>query len=188
VRDVYNNPVENGTAVYFTIDNPTLGFINPESYTGGGYPCVELEADPIKGVARACFTYPSESIFECYALTATTSGGVVQGEIATCLPIVDASLAMQAIPGSISGTAGGTADIYVTVWDHYLMHAIDNAPIVFSVDGDGYVDPSFNYTDDSGFPLTTLTVPDSTEAGTTRVKAKLWMLDVESEVEITITD
>jgi hypothetical protein len=186
VRDMHNNPVENGTVVYFTLEQPNLGFINPETYTGGNFPCVELQGPPIKGLARACLTYPSQSVFEPFTVTASTSGGQVQSsESWGGLPIFDGSVTMQAVPSSANGTTGDTLSIYVTVWDHYL-NAIDNANVVFSVDGDGYVTDYSATTDYTGMPLTTLIIPPLTEEGKTKVKAKVWMIDVEGEIEINI--
>jgi hypothetical protein len=185
VRDRYNNPVENGTAVYFTLNRPDLAFINPETYTGGTYPCVELDGVPIKGVSRGCLTFPSQSAFECVGIHASTAGGEVHTEEYFTLPIIDGELALQALPPSLNGTDGDSCDIYVTVSDHYIR-GIDNATVVFTVEGDGYVTDYLGVTNDSGLPLTTLVVPPDTEEGKIKVKAKVWMIDVEGEIEITI--
>jgi hypothetical protein len=71
------------------------------------------------------------------------------------------------------------------VSDHYIR-GIDNATVVFTVEGDGYVTDYLGVTNDSGLPLTTLVVPPDTEEGKIKVKAKVWMIDVEGEIEITI--
>jgi adhesin/invasin len=187
VRDVYNNPVENGTAVYFTLDRSDLAFINPEAYTGGQYPCAELEGTRIKGVSRACLTFPSQSSFECVGIHASTAGGEVETEFYYILPVIDGEMAMQALPPSVSGTTGDSCDIYVTIGDHYIR-GIDNATVVFTVEGEGYVTDYLGVTNSYGMPLTTLVIPPGTEPGTVKVKAKVWMMDIEGEIDITINE
>jgi hypothetical protein len=188
VRDQYQNPVENGTAVYFTLEEPNRGTINPETYTGGDYPCVELTGDPIKGISRACLSYPTESIFESLTINASTTGGQVESELSTVLPIVNASLSIEAFPASIYGPGGGEVTVVVTVWDHYKMIPVDKALVGFSVTGDGSVSPYSAVTDESGSCSTTLTIPVGTEEGTSTVSAKLWMTDVQADIQITITE
>jgi adhesin/invasin len=187
VRDEYNNPVENGTAVYFTLDRSDIGFINPETQTGDGYPCNELEGDPIKGVTRACLTYPTESIFETVTITASTGGGDVTGSLTNGLPIVDGSVSLEAYPASVSGAAGGTVTIYVTVWDHYGLIPVDKAGVGFGIEGAGTVDPPTAVTDETGVAMTTLTIPAGSEEGVTKIKAWVWMSDIEGDIDITIT-
>jgi adhesin/invasin len=187
VRDAYNNPVENGTAVYFTLDRPDIGFINPETQTGNYYPCVELEADPIKGVTRACLTYPTESIFEVVTIIASTAGGGVTSSLTNGLPIVDGSVSLEAYPSSISGADGGTVTIYVTVWDHYNLIPVDKAGVGFALEGPGFINPATTITDEMGVATTTLTIPAGTEEGVTKVKAWVWMSDIEGDIDITIT-
>jgi adhesin/invasin len=192
VRDKYNNPVENGTVVYFTLDRGDAGFINPETYTGADFPCVEQTAVPIKGVSRACLTYPSTSTFEQVEVTASTSSGLIGGEdvsssLSYVLPLVDGEIAMQAIPSTLNGTTGDSCAIYVAIGDHYVR-GLDNIPLQFSVDGDGSVWPATAVTNNTGLPLTTFTIQPGTAEGKTKVKAKIWMVDVEGEVEITITE
>jgi hypothetical protein len=187
VRDQFNNPVENGTVVYFTLDRSDLGFINPETYTGDGYPCAELSGTPIKGVTRACLTYGTESIFEHGTIIASTSGGEVQSSYGLTYPIVDAALTLEAFPSSVSGAAGGVVTVQVTCWDHYRLLPVDKAYVGFSIDGVGSLSPYFDWTDESGSALTTLTIPAGSEEGTTTLKAKLYMTSVEVTMDITIT-
>jgi len=187
VRDEFNNPVENGTAVYFTLDRPDIGFINPETQTGNGYPCVELEGDPIKGVTRACLTYPTESIFEVVTIIASTNGGDVTGSLTNGLPIVDGSVSLEAYPSSVSGAAGGTVTIYVTVWDHYGLIPVDGAGVGFALEGAGIINPATTITDEMGVATTILTIPPGAEEGVTKVKAWVWMSDIEGDIDISIT-
>jgi adhesin/invasin len=192
VRDMYNNPVENGTVVYFTLNRSDVGFINPETYTGDGFPCAEQTGVPIKGVTRACLTYASPSTFAAVGVTASSAGGLIEtSEIQSTayytLPLIDGEIAMQAIPSTLNGTSGDSCTIFVTVGDHYVR-GLENIPIQFSVDGEGSVSPREALTNNLGLFMTTLTIPPGTAAGNTKVKAKVWMVDVEGEVEITITE
>ncbi len=187
VRDEFNNPVENGTPVYFTLDRSDIGYINPETPTGGTYPCQELIALPTKGVARACLGYQTEGIFEVITITASCMGGGIEGEFTTALPIVSPTLSVEASPASIDGTTGGSSLISVAVWDSYML-PVDNALISFAVDGDGYVSPPTSVTTDTSPAMATLYISPGTEEGTTTVKAHLWMTDVQGDITITITE
>jgi hypothetical protein len=187
VRDQYNNPVENGTAVYFTLDRSDIGYINPETPTGGTYPCIELIALPTKGVARACLGYQTEGIFETVTITASSMGGQIQSDFTTTLPIVSPTLSIEASPASIDGATGGASIITVAVWDSYVL-PVDNALVSFSVEGDGYVSPSTAVTTDMSPATTTFYVEPGTEEGTSTVKAHLWMTDVQAEISIQINE
>jgi hypothetical protein len=187
VRDEYNNPVENGTPVYFTLDRSDIGYINPECPTGGTYPCMELIALPTKGVARACLGYQTDGIFEAVTIMASTLSGDIYTEFTATLPIVSPTLSIEASPASINGTSGGTSLISVVVWDSYML-PVDNALISFGVEGDGYVSPYSSVTTDMAPAMTTFYVDPGTEEGTSTVKAHLWMTDVTADIPITITE
>ena len=187
VRDQYNNPVENGTPVYFTLDRSDIGYINPETPTGGLYPCLELIALPTKGVARACLGYQTDGIFEPVTITASTMGGEIETDFQTVLPIVSPTLSVEASPASFDGATGGTSIISVAVWDSYML-SVDNALVSFSVEGDGYVNPPTVVTTDTGPDFTTYYLDPGAEEGTTTIKAHLWMTDVQAEVSITINE
>jgi hypothetical protein len=187
VRDQFNNPVENGTPIYFALDRSDIGYINPEAPTGGLYPCMELIAIPTKGVARACLGYQTEGIFEGVTITASSMGGDIQGEFLTTLPIVSPTLTMEASPASLDGATGGSSIITVAVWDSYILY-VDNALISFSVEGDGYVSPSTAVTTDGSPAMTTFYLEPGAEEGTSTVKAHLWMTDVQGEVSISISE
>jgi len=77
--------------------------------------------------------------------------------------------------------------IVVTVWDHYKLIPVDKAGIGFVVEGSGYVLPATTVTDETGTATTTLTIPPETEEGVTKVKAWVWMSDIEGDIDITIT-
>jgi adhesin/invasin len=186
VRDKYNNPVENGTAVYFTLDRPDVGLINPETATGGLFPCTELSAVANKGVTHACLEFPTSSMTKSYTILA--SCGQVESQFSTAVPIVlPVRIGVEAVPGSVSGATGGEVTIFASLWDNYEL-PIEGACIRFVVEGPGTVAPDFTNTDYDGDAFAVLTIPDSTDAGSTKVKVRVCMTDVEKEVEITITE
>jgi hypothetical protein len=185
VRDRYNNPVENGTAVYFTMDRPDVGFINPETYTGGIYPCLELEAIPNKGVAYACMKYPTSSMNKAVTITASC-GGIESSFPMSVFMVEPISVNVEALPNSVNGTEGDSVTVYVTVNDECAL-PIAGGYITYVVDGDGYVDPPTTVTDEYGFCTTTLVIPPETGEGTTTVKARLWMTEAEGETEVNIS-
>ncbi|MGD9401055.1 MAG: invasin domain 3-containing protein [bacterium] len=188
VRDRFMNPVENGTPVYFTLDRTDVGIIDPETPTGGIYPCLQHIALPTKGVARACLHYQTYGIFEVVTITASSMGGEIEGEFTRGLPIVSPTLSIEASPATLTGATGGSSLIQVWVWDSFML-PVNNAWLTFSVDGDGEVFPTEASTAEGGFPaMTTLTVDPGAEAGTITVKAHLWTTDVQAEVSITIIE
>jgi adhesin/invasin len=186
VRDKYNNPVENGTAVYFTLDRPDIGIINPETATGGLFPCTELSAVGNKGVTHACLKFPTSSMTKAYTIVA--SCGQVESQFPTDIPIVlPVRIGIEAVPGTVSGVTGGEVTIFASLWDTYEL-PVEGACIRFVVDGAGTIEPDFGVTDHYGDAFAVLTIPDSTDAGSTKVKVRVCMTDVEEEVEITITE
>jgi hypothetical protein len=86
VRDEYNNPVENGIPVYFTLSRSDIGIINPEAVTGGLYPCAEFSATPNKGVTHACLRFPGSSMTKPYSIIARC--GNLESSLSTTVPIV----------------------------------------------------------------------------------------------------
>ena len=185
VRDKFNNPVENGTAVYFTLDRPDIGIINPEAVTGGDFPCSEFTASPNKGVTHACLKFPTKSMTQPYTVLA--SCGEKQSAFGSVIPIVTpATLNLGAIPLSVSGADGGTVDIYATLSDQFAL-PIEGAKISFAVEGVGTVDSTFAQTDQFGACQTTLTIPAGSADGVTKVRASVFMTDIENEVDVTIT-
>ncbi|MFH1220153.1 MAG: invasin domain 3-containing protein [Candidatus Eisenbacteria bacterium] len=187
VRDKYNNPVEDGTVVYFTLDRSDIGFINPESFTGGGFPCPEFTGTPNKGITHACLKFPTSSMTKAVTIIARC-GQLLESQFPTSIPIVlPVTLLVDAVPPSISGAAGGTVAVVVRLSDGYAL-PIEGACIGFALTGAGSISPAFGVTDQYGTAGTTVTIPAGTPAGKTTVKAKICMSDVEKEVEITIND
>jgi adhesin/invasin len=185
VRDQYNNPVENGTAVYFTLDRPDVGAMNPEAFTGDGFPCLDFVGIPNKGVTHACLNFTTSSMCKDYSIIARC--GAIESGFETSIPIVlPVRFAMVASPASVSGSVGGDVFIYVNLWDGYEL-PISGAGVGFSVTGEGVLSSYTEETDEYGHSMTTLTIPPGTGEGTTTVKAFVWMTDIEVEVEVTIT-
>ena len=185
VRDKFMNPVENGTAVYFTLDRPDIGLINPEAATGGIFPCEGLTATPNKGVAHACLKFPTKSMTQGYSIMA--SCGDRASTFAAVIPIVlPATLNLGAVPGSVSAATGGTVDIFASLSDQFAL-PIEGATVSFTVEGVGTVDPAFATTDVFGSCQTVITVPAGVEPGTTKVKASVFMTDIQSSLDLVIT-
>ena len=88
VRDMYGNPVEYGTAVYFELwdgddsgslaQPPTYGVICGSAFSGDPLlnTSCELETGAeIKGVAHSLLTWVPEGIFKYYRVSAETTTG-----------------------------------------------------------------------------------------------------------------
>jgi hypothetical protein len=186
VRDMYNNPVENGTTVYFTLDRSDIGAIEPESFTGSDFPCLEISGTPSKGIARACLKFPTVSMTEPYSIIARC--GDRESTFETVIPIVTpANLNLGAVPGSVSAATGGVVAILAALSDDCAL-PIEGATISFVVDGVGTIDPPFAVTDEGGSCSTVLTIPAGVEPGKTTVKAAVFMTDIEADIDVTITE
>jgi hypothetical protein len=180
------NPVEDGTVVYFTLDRSDIGLIDPETVTGGLYPCTELAGIASKGVTRACFKFPTPSMTEDYTIIARC--GEIESRFSTVVPIVlPVNLNMAAVPGSVSGATGGVVQIYASLSDDFAL-PIQGATISFALDGIGSVFPSFAVTDEYGSCGATVMIPSMVEAGSTKVIGRVFMTSVKGETDITITD
>ena len=57
----------------------------------------------------------------------------------------------------------------------------------FAIEGPGTIYPATTVSDEMGVATTTLTIPAGTEEGVTKVKAWVWMSDIEGDIDITIT-
>ena len=185
VRDAYNNPVANGTVVYWTLDKPDIGFINSESYTGCRFPCTECKGVVTKGVAHSCLVFPTSSMTKSYTIIA--SCGEAQSSFATSIPIVEpVELALEASPSVVSGSVGGEVTIWAYLEDDSNTLPITGATIAFSVQGAGSLSSYYDVTDEYGLATTTLTIPAGTTVGITIVTGRVWMTDEEATAEITI--
>jgi hypothetical protein len=185
VRDKYMNPVENGTPVYWTLDRSDIGFINPEGYTGGGFPCDDCTEDFNKGVAHACLKFPTSSMTKIYTIIA--SCGDIESQFPTVVPIIlPVEFAVVASPPSIDGSEGGQVLIGAYLEDDINTLPITGATVYFKVEGDGTLSTDWEVTDEFGWAYTVLTIPAGTAAGTTTVTGWLPILGEEKSVEITI--
>lgn len=185
VRDKYMNPVENGTPLYWTLDRSDIGFINPEGYTGGGFPCADCTEDFNKGVAHACLKFPTSSMTKPYTIIA--SCGDIESQFPTVVPIVlPVAFAVTASPPSVDGSEGG--DIYIGAYleDDINTLPITGAVVYFKVDGAGTLLTDWAVTDEFGWANTILTIPAGTAAGNTTITGWLPIIGEEKSVEITI--
>ncbi len=184
VRDKFNNPVENGTVVYFTLDRSDVGLIDPETVTGNGYPCTEFGGRPDKGVTRACLRFPTSSMTEPVSIIARC--GDRESSFPTVLPIVTpVRLNAGPVPGTVKGSTGGEVSILVSLSDDCAL-PIGGATIAFSIEGSGTLSAYFATTDDNGSCMTTLTIPPGTEIGKIQVKVSVFMTDVTADIEVLV--
>jgi|GEM_PF-2445923 len=100
--DVYGNPVENGTAVYFHLDpNPLQALIEGSGVTGNEALCNQTWTVPqVKGLAHTCLSYTSADVFEDAGIWAEAVQGAnrVVDSLVVTLPIIEGTLAMWANP------------------------------------------------------------------------------------------
>ncbi len=185
VRDAYNNPVANGTVVYWTIDRPDVGFINSESYSGCAFPCEECNGLVTKGVAHSCLVFPTSSMTKSYTIIA--SCGEAQSSFATSIPIVEpVEFTLEASPSFVSGSVGGEVTVWGYLEDDSNTLPITGATVAFSIEGAGSLSTYYDVTDEFGLATTTLTIPPGTSAGTTTITGRVWMTDNQATVEVTI--
>ncbi len=121
VKDVYGNPVDRGTSVFFElIDNLTNCQIGGNAYVGN----VSVEDDSLDGVAYTTLSY--SGIYTNDLITIRASTGAVEGEgvdgySTVPLPLNDPRFEIQANPASlIFGNTTPTwksADIYCVLTD-----------------------------------------------------------------------
>ena len=120
VTDAYGNPVENGTVVYFTVDDDDFsdGTINPRpgqdvcpsGVTGtatDGSSCVGATT-AMAGVARTLLTWPSALTWTDYYLFAETLGGTVTDLYGGVYPAIEGvTIDVSITPPSVqAGTTG----------------------------------------------------------------------------------
>lgn len=186
VRDEYNNPVGNGTPVYFTLDRSDVGMITPTTVTGGDFPCPEFTAPGNPGVARACMKFNSSAMLKAVEIIARC--GSVESALHATVPVVTpVKWYLEADPLEVSGAAGDSVYVAGNLTDD-CNNPIVGACLRFSVDGDGDIPPelSFGFTDEYGGFVTVLVIPPGTATGTTAVKVRLCGSAIEEEIEITI--
>lgn len=125
VTDAFGNPVENGTAVTFSLKDdplggtayvapPTYGIICGSSLTGDpemDTACTLATGSEIKGVAHSKMTWVAEGIGIPYQVTATTSGvttpGIYENDYPAVAPLeILVTLTPDSAPGNFGGPGG----------------------------------------------------------------------------------
>lgn len=101
VYDIYNNPVDYGTSVWFYLpDDDMHCMIGANAYTGNE----SAIGDSTAGVAYTTVTYSGYYSFENLKIRAVTggvSGMQILGEIYIVLPINQPQLELEIVPGSL---------------------------------------------------------------------------------------
>jgi adhesin/invasin len=186
VTDAFGNPVEDGTAVFFSFAvAPGSGeeSVCPEVFTGGipESACVGTTISQ-KGVARSKLTWPPVSIFTPYSITAETLGGTVDFTYSSNYPAAaPVTVAVDVVPGSVaSPISTGTFDqnvasVVVTYEDGSTNggpNPISNRTFVFFADNAQVsVDPTAVPTNEFGQVATTIDVACLEENTTVTITA-----------------
>ena len=159
---MYTNPVEDTTAVYFTLSTGARAMVEGSSSTGMSppYTCGE-DPPPVSGVAYTCITYGSPDVFDYYYLIARTAGGgeIVTDSIGVSNWIADPTLGMAASPAVFDTTTGGVSLVSVVLRDAggcYIESGLidftaNHASVTFTQD--------WQYTDAGGWAATQAIVP-----------------------------
>ncbi len=121
VKDVYGNPVDRNTSVFFElINNVTNCQIGANGYVGN----VSVEDDSLDGVAYTTLSYSGIYTYDWITIRASTGammGEGVDGYSTVQLPLNDPRFEMQANPGSVifgdTSPDWRTADIYAVLTD-----------------------------------------------------------------------
>jgi len=191
VKDVYGNPVEDGTAVYYDLDpSPPHVMIEGNAYTGNPIDCNQTWPAPaMEGVARTCLSYASEDVFETVGIRAHTFNGSreIENYYEVSMPLVAGELLMVASPTTLSEEYN-TSVIAVTLLDKYA-HFIDGAVIDFYSDSGGATCSPFTaVTDESGMAGTLVTVAfEEDDVGLLfSVKARVRNTSVETTVDLKV--
>jgi hypothetical protein len=101
VWDIYTNPVEYGTAVYFTLIPNDIGEVEGNSYTGGARP---YHPDSVDGWAFSRIIYGCYGTFDTLQVVASSAGE--NGPVADTstpfpLPAYNPSIFLSANPGNL---------------------------------------------------------------------------------------
>lgn len=117
VGDRFANPVEYGTAVYFTLLPSNLADIEGNSYTGGARP---YHPDSVNGVAYTRIIYGCFSTFDFIRVIAHSAGDsvdVVDTSVSFTLPIFEGAIGVSANPGNLwctGSSCSNTASAAIT--------------------------------------------------------------------------
>ena len=138
VRDLWGNPVENGTGVFFTLTEPPpppsgvpdFGTICGNAFTGDplmGTNCDLATGSEIKGVAHSKLTWVAEGIWELFAATAEvgTNTGTISDTLVSIYPAVEG----VTIDVSIVPSVASEGDTGIVVTAEYTDGALFSNPI-----------------------------------------------------------
>jgi hypothetical protein len=202
VWDVYANPVEYGTAVYFSLIPNDIAEVEGDSYTGGARP---YHPDSADGWAFSRIIYGCYGTFDTLQLVAMSAGGD-NGEVADTsapfpLPAYNPSIFLSANPGNLRCAGPNSwdcdqSDITALLTDGGgcpVQHGIINfAALVAGT----IIGPTEVITDENGIAETEYeicgdeipTPPDDIPRIETAVRAILFGYpDVEAEVDLVCT-
>jgi hypothetical protein len=201
VWDVYANPVEYGTAVYFTLIPNDIAEIEGNSYTGGARP---YHPDSVAGWAFTRIIYGCFGTFDTLQVVASSAGEngpVADTSAPFALPAYDPSIFLQANPGNLRCDGNNSwqcddSDITALLTDGggcTIQYGIINfsALVAGSIIG-----PTEVITDEFGIAETIYeicgdeipTPPDGVPRIETAVRATLFGYpDVEAEVDLVCT-
>ncbi len=201
VWDVYSNPVQYGTAVYFSLDPNNIAEVEGNSYTGGAR---SYHPDSVNGWAFSRIIFGCFATFDTLQVIASSAGD--SGEVADtsgsfALPAYAPVISLSADPGNL-WCAGPNCNQTDTSLITALLTdgggcAIQYGKIIFSALVRGFIiAPSQVYTDENGIAEALYyirgcdipTPPDGVPLIETGVRAILFGYpDVEAEVTLVCT-
>lgn len=202
VADVYANPVEYGTAVYFTLIPQDVAEVEGNSFTGG--PRSPYHPDSADGWAYSRILYGCYGTFDTLQLVAHSGGqhgSVGDTTVPFALPAFNPGIFLAANPGNLRCPGPNSTDCDSSLITALLTDgggcAIEHGIIFFSalVAGE-IVGPDQDTTDEDGIAMTIYeicgdeipTPPDQIPRIETAVRATLFGYpDVEAEVDLVCT-
>jgi hypothetical protein len=161
VKDVYGNPVDNGTSVFFElINNVTNCQIGGNAYVGN----VSVEDDSLAGVAYTVLSYSGIYTYDLITIRASTGaieGEGVDGYATVPLPLNDPRFEVQANPASLifgdTSPDWKSTDIYSVLTDGQGQPVGNAVIMMISTKGQFVAIPGFhnNYPTDPAWRVIT---------------------------------
>jgi len=153
ISDAYGNPVDNGTAAYFSLpNNPDFATIEAAAWVGNE----NVDGDSLAGTAFTFLTYEGTHTNDS-VMVSVEVGGIETFEDVLILPIQDPVIDLVAVPAHVDWNGDDespkSCDIRVTVSDGQ-NNRIDNQIVHFSTT---LGEPQQPYPPDTGDPYTGLT-------------------------------
>ncbi|MBW6514286.1 MAG: hypothetical protein K0B87_05965 [Candidatus Syntrophosphaera sp.] len=148
VKDIYGNPVDRGTSVFFElINNVTNCQIGGNAYVGN----VSVEDDSLDGVAYTTLSYSgiyTNDLITIRASTGAIMGEGVDGYATVPLPLNDPRFEIQANPASLifgdTSPDWKSADIYAVLTDGQGQMIGNSAIMLLATKGQFVAIPGFN--------------------------------------------